>query len=359
MAPRHCDPVVLEVLPRLAPHHRLDRVRGLGEPLVVALAGPTSCASPALPCPTCLTRPLSHGHPRSSHPALPPVVGCPRRSQVMAFPPAYILPPAGHDTQDSAQMAGQRGRRHQAHAIAPPHVTLLGDDLDSQPPWWACARAKGCKCIVVCQPASPPQLDARVAFWHANDGSAAGARRHWQGRCTAVALDRFLPDVLLLDGQEALAVHWCAIPVRNAKTGEHLSPNSCLTHHQGTADTVAEAAQAGRGRWKIAHENPQGLTTQGDHVAPNFGPGQPSRAALLLSRNRLALLCPTVWEWSAAPYALLRQARARRQTFGDAIRALRRSMVFDRWQHRRECMSRGLELASRLEPQSAPKLDTS
>jgi len=64
-------------------------------------------------------------------------------------------------------------------------------------------------------------------------------------------------------------------------------------------------------------------------------------------------------EWSDTKYALLRQVLARRQTFFEDIRALTRYMVFDSWQHLIEFMIRGLDIESRLEPQPAPKPDTS
>ena len=123
-----------------------------------------------------------------------------------------------------------------------------------------------------------------------------------------------------------------------------------MTHHRVSTDPVAAVAHAGRGRWKIANENNHVLKTQGDHVAHNFGHGQPSLSAFLRRLTLLALLFHTVLEWSAAHETLLRPVLARRPTFFDAIRTFTRSMVFDRWHHLMDCMIRGLELT--------PKLDT-
>ena len=118
-------------------------------------------------------------------------------------------------------------------------------------------------------------------------------------------------------------------------------------------------AQAGRGRWKIENENNHILKTKGYHIAHNFGHGQQYLSAIMLSLNLLAFLFHTVLEWSDAEYTLLRQVLAKRQTFFEDIRALMRSMVFDSWQHLIAFMIRGLALESRLDPQVAPKLDTS
>jgi hypothetical protein len=256
-------------------------------------------------------------------------------------------------------MAGKRWLRHHAHAIAPHHVTLLGDDLYSQQPLCALALAQGFNFILVCKPDSHPKLYQRIAFWQANDGLTTCERRHWNGRFTEVSLYRFLNDVLLLDGKETVAVNWFELTVVNATTGEQLYHNSFITNHRVTADNVAQVAQAGRGRWKIENENNNVLKTKGYHIEHNFGHGQQYLAAIMLSLNLLALLFHTVLEWSDTTYTLLRQVLARRQTFFEDIRALMRYLVFDSWQHLIEFMIRGLELESRLEPQPAPKQDTS
>jgi hypothetical protein len=358
IAPSHFDPIFLEVFKRLE-HHLCDSFRVLGDQLLVALDGTTYFSSQALHCHNCLTRRLSNGQTLYYHPAITPVVVCPRRSQVIALPPEYIMPQDGHDKQDCEQMAGKRWIRQHAHAIAPHHVTLLGDDLYSKQPFCALALAKGFNFILVCKPESHPKLYERVAFWQANDGIAACERRHWNGRFTEVSMYRLLHDVLLLDGKEALSVNWFEITVVNAQTGEQLYHNSFITNHQITAVNVAEAAQAGRSRWKIENENNNVLKTKGYHVEHNFGHGQQYLAAIMLSLNLLAFLFHTVLEWSDAKYTLLRQVLARRQTFFEDIRALMRYLVFDSWQHLIEFMIRGLELESRLEPQPAPKRDTS
>jgi hypothetical protein len=255
------------------------------------------------------------------------------------------MPQDGHDKQDCEQMAGKRWMRHHAHALTPHHVTLLGDDLYSKQPFCALALEQGFNFILVCKPDSHPKLYERVAFWQANGGIAVCASRHWNGRFTDVSMYRSLNDVLLLDGQEALSVNWFESTVVNATTGAQLYHNSFITNHRITAENVAEAAQAGRGRWKIENENNHVLKTKGYHVEHNFGHGKQYLAAVMLSLNLLAFLFHTVLEWGDTRYALLRRALARRQTFFEDIRALTRYMVFDSWDHLMDFMIRGLELS--------------
>src|SRR2546428_2469337 len=349
IAPSHCDPLVLAVFQRLEQHHLLDSFRVLGDQLLVALDGTTYFSSQAIHCPNCLTRQLSNGHTLYYHPAITPVVVSPRRSQVIALPPEYIMPQDGHAKQDCEQMAGKRWIRKHAEAFVPHQVTLLGDDLYSKQPFCALALAQGFNFILVCKPDSHPKLYERIAFWHANDGITTCESRHWNGRFTEVSMYRSLQDVLLLDGKDALSVNWFDITVVNATTGEQLYHNSFITNHRVTGEHVAVVAQAGRGRWKIENENNNVLKTKGYHVEHNFGHGQQSLSAVMCSLNLLAFLFHTVLEWSDDKYALLRRVLARRQTFFNDIRALTRYIVFDSWEHLIDFMLQGLELQPPLD----------
>ncbi len=355
IAPSALAPVFVEIFEALEQHRLLAPFRSLGDQLLVALDGTTYFSSKTIHCPNCLTRQLSNGPTLYYHSAITPVVVCPGRSQVIALPPEYIMPQDGYTKQDCEQVAGKRWIRHHAAAIAPHRVTLLGDDLYSKQPFCALALDKGFNFILVCKPDSHPKLSERLAFWQANDAMAECEQRHWNGRFTEVTLVRYLNDVRLRSGDDALPINWVEITVVNAKTGEQLYHNSWITNHLLTADNVVAVAQAGRGRWKIENENNNVLKTKGYHLEHNFGHGKQYLSAFLLSLNLLAFLFHTVLEWSDDKYALLRQVLARRQTFFNDIQALMRYMVFDSWDHLMDFMIRGLELEAKLEA----KLDTS
>jgi len=84
IAPHHFDPIFLEVFARLEQHHLFDSFRVLRDQLLVALDGTTYFSSQAIHCPNCLTRQLSNGHTLYYHPAITPVVVCPKHAQVIA-----------------------------------------------------------------------------------------------------------------------------------------------------------------------------------------------------------------------------------------------------------------------------------
>jgi hypothetical protein len=346
IAPSHLDAVFLEVFEELEQHRMLAHFRVLGDQLCVALDGTNYFSSQAMHCQNCLRRQLSTGHTLYYHPAITPVIVCPGQAQVIALPPEYIMPQDGHDKQDCERAAGKRWLAKHAERVAPHGVTLLGDDLYSNQPFCELVVQQGFNFIFTCKPDSHATLSERVAFWQATDGMAAYEGRRWNGRFTEVTLVRYLNDVFLRSGDDALSVNWFEITVVNAKTGEQLYHNSCITNHRLTADNVRDIAHASRGRWKIENENNNVLKTKGYHLEHNFGHGKKYLAALLLSLNLLAFLFHTVLEWSDAKYALLRRVLARRQTFFQDIQALMRYMVFDDWEHLMDFMIRGLELES-------------
>jgi len=346
LAPSHLDAVFLEVFERLEQHRMLTQFRVLGDQLCVALDGTTYFSSQAIHCQNCLRRQLSNGHTLYYHPAITPVMVCPGHAQGIALPPEYIMPQDGHDKQDCERAAGKRWLAKYAKQVAPHGVTLLGDDLYSTQPFCTLVLQQGFNFIFTWKPDSHPTLAERVAFWQASGGMAAYEGRRWNGRCTEVTMVRYLNDVFLRSGHAALAVNWFEITVGNAKTGEPLYHNSCITNHRLTADNVGNVAHVSRGRWKIENENNNVLKTKGYHLEHNFGHGKQSLAAFLLSLNLLAFLFHTVLEWSDNKYAILRRVLARRQTFFQDIQALMRYMVFDDWEHLMDFMIRGLELES-------------
>jgi hypothetical protein len=110
----------------------------------------------------------------------------------------------------------------------------------------------------------------------------------------------------------------------NAQTGAQLYHHSFLTHHRWRAATVAQVAQAGRGRWKVENAKNHVRQTKGYPIAQNLGHGKRDLAALLRNLTLLAFLFHPVLQGCDEKYALLRQVFVRRQTFFDDMRALTR-----------------------------------
>ena len=352
IAPSHLEPVFVEIFKGLEQHRLFDHFRVLGDQLLVSLDGTTYFSSKTIHCPNCLTRQLTNGQTLYYHTAITPVIVCPGRPDVIALPPEYIMPQDGEAKQDCEQQAGKRWLSKHAQAVAPHQMTLLGDDLYSKQPFCALAQQQGLHFILTCKPDSHPKFYERLAFWQANDGMAEREGRCWNGRFTEVTMYRYINDVLLRGGDDALSVNWFEITVVNAKTGEQLYHNSFITNHRLSADNIAAVAQAGRGRWKIENENNNVLKTKGLPSGAQLWAWPAVPRQRFCSASTCSPFC-SIRSWSGAmtKYALLRRVLARRQTFFDDIRALTRYMVFDSWDHLMDFMIRGLELQ--------PQVDTS
>ena len=291
----------------LEQHGTLANLRGLQAQLLSALDGTPSFSSHTLYCQHWLRRQTSKGHTRYDHTAIPPVLVCPGRSEVLAFPPEYIMPQDGHDKQDWERVAGPRWRVQHARSLAPHGVTFLGDYRYSHQPLGKWGLQPGRNFLFVCPPASHVTLYARVAFWQATDGIKARESRHWNGRFTAVTMLRSINDVFLRGGRGALSVNWLEMTGVNSNPGAPLSPNNFITNPPLTEQSVSPVAQAGRGRWKIENENHPVRTTKGSHLEHHCGHGKQYLAAFLLRLTLLAFLAPTVLAWCDESYAVRRQ----------------------------------------------------
>ena len=350
LMPSHLDRVSLEVFEGLEQYGSFSSCRVLSDQRLLALDGPQYCSSHTIHCHNCLRRHPAKGPTLYSQRAIPPVIVCPGRAEVMAWPPEFLRPQDGHDKQDCERVAGKRWMDKHAKHVTPDGVTLLGDELYRNHPLWKFALQHGLHCIFVCKPESHATLYERLALWQATEAIKALATRRKHGRLTEITLYRDMNEVFLRGGPGALAVKWLEITSVHATTGAPLSHNSFLTNHRLSADNVSQVAQAGRGRWKVENDNNNVLKTKGSHLEHTFGHGKQYLAAFLLSLNLWAFLFHTVLQWCDAKYALRRQVLGRRQTFFEDMRALTRSMVFESWHHLMDFMLRGLTLESTLDP---------
>jgi hypothetical protein len=116
------------------PHGWWSSLRVLSEQLLLARDGTQDFSSHPLHCHNCLKRHTATGPTLSYQSAIPPVLVCPGRAEVIALPPACIRPQDGHDKPDGERVAGQRWMDQHATYLAPSGVTWLGTALDRTPP---------------------------------------------------------------------------------------------------------------------------------------------------------------------------------------------------------------------------------
>lgn len=347
ISPRQLFGVFDVVYQQLEQADVLSDFRVLDNQLLISLDGSGYFSSKTIHCQNCLHRTNSNDELTYYHTAILPVIVCPGRNQVLCLTPEFIMPQDGHDKQDCERAAAKRWLKFQASHFEPYTVTLLGDDLYCNQPLCEVALAQKFNFIFVCKPESHQILDEWLDFLAANQDIEQLQHRHWNGRFTELATYRFVNDVPLRGGDQALQVNWCEVTINHSKTGEQLYHNSFSTNHRLTEQTVVEVVKAGRARWKSENENHNVLKTKGYHLEHNFGHGKQYLASFLLTLNLLAFLFHTVLELADDQYRLLRQALGARQTFFNDIRALTRYLYFNSWPHLLTFMIQQLEIQSR------------
>ena len=171
----------------------------------------------------------------------------------------------------------------------------------------------------------------------------AAVEKRWTGKNDQIDTYRFVNQVPLRDGDDALKVNWCELTT-TLSDGTVKYKNAFATNFKITSKNVKKIVADGRARWKIENENNNILKNNGYHLTHNFGHGHKYLAQLFLTFNLLAFLFHTVLEIGDEKYRLLRSELPTRKIFFDDIRALTRYLYFPSWQALLSFMLRGLKI---------------
>lgn len=337
--PEQVFPMFEEILQGLEAQGQLDGFRSVSETLLVAMDGTEYFSSTQLCCPQCSTRTLRSGDTQYFHSVVTPVIVCPGQSQVIPLVPEFVRPQDGHDKQDCENAAAKRWLAQHGERFSRLKVTVLGDDLYSHQPLCQQLLDHHLNFILVCR------LDSHPTLYDHLEGIDLPTLmvNRWTGKVEETWTYRYLNDVPLKDGEDALRVNWCELTV-SRPDGRVTYHNAFVTRYLITDDTVADIVQAGRTRWKVENENNNTLKTKGYNLEHNFGHGQQHLASLLTTLNLLSFLFHTGLDLLDQKYRVLRAHLPTRKTFFEDLRALTRYMYFDSWDHLLTFMLQGLEL---------------
>ena len=334
------------ILDEFQAHHHLENFRSALGTYLLAFDGVTYFSSEKISCPDCLKRQDRNGTEHFYHSAITPVIVKPGREHVLPLPPEFIVPQDGNEKQDCERVAAKRWLTQHQHHFPSHTITHLGDDLyANQPLCQLIAETYQQFFLFVCKPDSHSHLYEWVAILDKNGGVEKLSQRHWNGKHGEIWSYRFVNQVPLRGGADAIQVNWCELVITHQTTGEILYQNAFVTNHTLNQANVAIIVQAGRSRWKIENENNNVLKTKGYHLEHNFGHGQQHLSNVLVSLNLLAFLVHTVQEITSAAYQLLRQTLGARKTFFNDLRALTRYLIFDSWDTLFQFMADGLEIS--------------
>ena len=323
---------------------QMEAFGSYGGQYLISCDGTGTVSSQEIHCENCSQRELVNGEMLYIHYAILPVIVKAGESRVLALEPEFISPQDGHEKQDCEREAIKRWIKRNAKHYPSHKYTLLGDDLYACQPICELFLEQDFNFILVCKPDSHVALYEQIDFLAKNGEVEQVRRRQWNGRYAQIEQYRFVNEVPLRRGEEALSVNWCEITITREDTGKRLYHNTFITNHTLNRSNVALIVRDGRARWKSENETNNVLKTKGYHLEHNFGHGQQHLANFMLTLNLLAFLFHTLLNLLDEQYRAVRQELVARQDFFNDLRALLRYMVFDNWKHLMHFMLVGLEL---------------
>jgi len=306
------------------------RVLG-GKHILIPLDGTEYFCSCKIGCKKCLHRTLRNGEIQNYHSAIQPAMVAPENPHPIPLPPEFIIPQDGAKKQDCERNAGKRWVKSRLQHYLRFSPILLGDDLYANQPFCETVLDNDGHFIFVCKPDSHVTLYSYVDAIAKGDGVETLSFRVWNGKHGEIVQYRFLNDVPLRSGEDALCVNWCEIQITHEDTGEIIYRNAFVTDLLITRKNVQEIVKCGRARWKVENENYNTLKTKGYHLEHNFGHGEQYLAMTLFTLNVLAFLLHTALHLTDEVYKRIREELGRRDTFFNDVRALTRYLLFDSW----------------------------
>ena len=156
------------------------------------------------------------------------------------------------------------------------------------------------------------------------------SREMRRGKQRSTHIWRWMTDIPIRDGDDALKVNWLELVIKDAK-GQIAYRNSFVTDLPVNADNVADLAGAGRARWKIENETFNVLKTKGYNLEHNLGHGQSDLSATLAALNLVAFAIHTAAQITDDAWSLALKAAGARVRFFNHLRSLTIFILFPSW----------------------------
>jgi hypothetical protein len=315
--------------------HALSVLRGrgglkaferLGGRIPVALDGTEYFCSQKLGCPHCLTRKRKNGQTERYHAMLAATIVAPGHNMAFPLMPEFIAPQDGAAKQDCERVACKRWLKEHGGRLGELRPVYLGDDLFACQPLAEAVLSSGGDFVFVCKEDSHKTLYEYVRG--AEMQTRAVTEKRGGRRLTYHY--RWMEDVPLRDGKDALRVNWIAVRITDGK-GKTTYDGAFVTSLPVTKENAAEIAACGRARWKVENESFNVLKNNGYHLEHNFGHGKKYLAMLLAAMNMLAFAFHTVCDCIDDLWQQGRQAKGSRKRFFEHLRTLCAYIVFPSW----------------------------
>jgi len=324
--PERLFPLFGKTLGLLEKHRALEDFQRLDGRILIAFDGTQYYCSQKIHCDHCQTRKRNNGRLDFYHSMLCATLVAPDHNRVLPLEPEFITPQDGHEKQDCENAAIKRWLTAHGRQYARLKPIYLGDDLMSRQPICKSVQEVGANFIFTAKPSSHKTLYEWI------EGAELSTHRQTvkKGRSYSTFHYRWIKDIPIRDGKDALRVNWFEISIVN-KAGKVTYRNSFVTDLDINEDNIVELAACGRARWKIENEQFNTVKNCGYHLEHNFGHGKQNLAALLATMNLLAFAFHTVCDLIDEHWQKAREVMGARKTFFQNLLVLTRYLIFPDW----------------------------
>jgi hypothetical protein len=209
--PSEVRPLFSAVIEALHHEGHLESYRSINGDLLVAMDGTQYFSSSTVHCPQCNVTEHRNGSITYSHTAVTPVIVAPGNPRVLPLEPEFISPQDGHKKQDCENAAAKRWLSQFGSHYRSMGITILGDDLYCKQPLCIVIRNEELNFILVCKPDSHKTLYEWIDGLSITGGVETLTIKHKKGKHTYTDTVRFVNQVPLRDGEDALDVNWCEL----------------------------------------------------------------------------------------------------------------------------------------------------
>jgi len=323
----HFDSVFTTIVRDLDERGGLRSLRSLDGRALIALDGSEHFCSRKVSCPHCSSRKRADGETEYFHTFLGATLVAPGHKTVLPLPPEFVRPQDGAAKQDCEVAAAKRWLARVGTGIMWLRPVYLGDDLFARQPMCAAVLAAGGHFLFVCKPSSHKTLGEYLT------GAELDSLTETQGRGSEKRIHRYrwMADVPLRDGDDALLVNWLEVEITKPGTVKPTYRCSFVTDLPVSRETVAELAACGRARWKIENETFNVLKTGGYHLEHNFGHGKETLASLLVALNLLAFAMHNACDLVEAQWQQARERLKARSRLFEHVRTVTAYHLFLSW----------------------------
>jgi hypothetical protein len=322
----HFDAVFAAIVKDVDARGDLAPLRCLDGRVLIALDGSEHYCSRKLTCPHCSTRKRSDGETEYFHSFVGATLVAPGHKTVLPLPPEFVRPQDGASKQDCEPMAARRWLARVGAGYGWLKPVYLGDDLYSRQPMCEAIKAIGGSFLLVCKPSSHKTLTEYLTGVELDSLSEIKGR----GSEKRVHRYRWICDVPLRDGKDAMTVNWLEVEI-SKPGGKVTYRNSFVTDLLVTRNIVAELAACGRARWKVENETFNVLKTGGYNLEHNFGHGKETLASLLVSLNLLAFAMHNACDLREELWQKARERLGARARLFEHIRSITAYHLFPSW----------------------------